>query len=295
MKKSQYTPRIYQDRRGQWRWTLLHQNGRKVATSGEGFARRCHAVQMVRRLFGPLLVLLALSACEASPPVPTSPSPAPAPPAATSRPLRPEVTPATARVTLTPDAGAAIVATLDDGGPVLSVPITVTGGGQLCAEADGYEPQCVRVVLPLEAGALPPPIVLVRKVPGCIGGLLLDPKAYVFSVLGVQEGQPAGDWEARFHASGLRPGPAAHVKPDFSVHYGISSQWGEAGHPKPRIFLPTSEPDDIGYYARPVDILNDLAGVPRECERSADRCRWEWRDREPVTTNAPAYAAARCP
>lgn len=109
-------------------------------------------------------VLMLLLGCEQTPPLPTEPSPAP-PPAATSRTLAVTVTPPEAAVVLEPDGGAAIAAV--EG--VLTVPLTVTGGGHLCASADGYVPQCARVTLPLEAGSLPPPIVLVAKprIDGC--------------------------------------------------------------------------------------------------------------------------------
>lgn len=119
-----------------------------------------------------LTALLALLGCQETPPLPTVPSPAPGPPPATSRVLRPTVTPAGASLVLSPDAGDAIIAV--DG--ALVVPLNVTGGGTLCATADGYEGQCVRVVLPLEGGALPPPIALVAIPPidGCARADLLD-------------------------------------------------------------------------------------------------------------------------
>jgi uncharacterized protein YegP (UPF0339 family) len=44
---------IYQDRREQWRWRLIANNGEKVASSGESFSTRSNAVraaQTVKRL-----------------------------------------------------------------------------------------------------------------------------------------------------------------------------------------------------------------------------------------------------
>ncbi|MGE4056631.1 MAG: YegP family protein [Vicinamibacterales bacterium] len=287
MKKSQYTPRIYQDRRGQWRWTLLHRNGRKVAASGEGFARRCHAVQMVRRLFGPLLVLALLVGCEAVPPAPTSPSPAPAPPTATTRSLRPQVTPADASVVLEPDAGSAVTAV--EG--VLSVPLAVTGGGRLCASAAGYYTQCVRVLLPLEAGALPPPIVLVRQVPGCDGRLLVDPAAYFFALINRKPGDTADDFVGVLLASGIPAGPFAGQRSDPTVHYGITQQRGGdgiSGRVAGRIWLPTDVPDEGGYYTRPVNVLFNRSGGGLE---------WGWQEwgNPPYTADAPPYAPRACP
>jgi uncharacterized protein YegP (UPF0339 family) len=38
---------IFQDRRLQWRWTLIARNGRIVADSGEGYASKAHAKRAV--------------------------------------------------------------------------------------------------------------------------------------------------------------------------------------------------------------------------------------------------------
>jgi uncharacterized protein YegP (UPF0339 family) len=35
----------------EWRWRALGSNGQIVATAGEGYKRRGHAVKMVKRLF----------------------------------------------------------------------------------------------------------------------------------------------------------------------------------------------------------------------------------------------------
>lgn len=53
--KPRYYHRVRKDRAGQWRWTLFARNGKKIACSGEGYARRGHAVAMALKLFGPLL------------------------------------------------------------------------------------------------------------------------------------------------------------------------------------------------------------------------------------------------
>lgn len=49
-----YVPLVFQDRKGEWRWSLRHPNGKLVATSGEGYKNRSHARRMAHRLF-PLL------------------------------------------------------------------------------------------------------------------------------------------------------------------------------------------------------------------------------------------------
>ena len=41
---------IYHDVRNEWRWYLASPNGNKIATSGEGYARRIDCVQAIARL-----------------------------------------------------------------------------------------------------------------------------------------------------------------------------------------------------------------------------------------------------
>ncbi len=50
---------IYQDRRRFWRWRLRAANGRIIADSGEGYARRSNARRAARRL----LNLIRSGAC----------------------------------------------------------------------------------------------------------------------------------------------------------------------------------------------------------------------------------------
>ena len=78
----------------------------------------------------------------------------------------------------------------------------------------------------------------------CQGGLLLNPKAYLFSLIGRSEGQSANDWYTVLSGSGLAGGPGPGVRPG-SANYGITQQFG-AGGPRGRLFLPTNTPDDLG-------------------------------------------------
>jgi len=41
---------IYQDVRSEWRWYLATPDGAKLATSGEGYARRGDCVRAIRRM-----------------------------------------------------------------------------------------------------------------------------------------------------------------------------------------------------------------------------------------------------
>ncbi len=112
----------------------------------------------------------------------------------------------------------------------------------------------------------------------CQGGLLLNPKAYFFSLIGRSEGQSANDWYTVLSGSGLAGGPGPGVRPG-SANYGITQQFG-AGGPRGRLFLPTNTPDDLGYYTRQVDIITDGAGGKV----------WTWSE-----SSTPPYGPRSCP
>jgi uncharacterized protein YegP (UPF0339 family) len=42
---------IYKDRKGEWRWTLVARNGKKLANRGEGYRRLAYCRQIAKRLF----------------------------------------------------------------------------------------------------------------------------------------------------------------------------------------------------------------------------------------------------
>ena len=48
MPTTPYTLRLFQDRKKDWRWSLIARNGKIVATSGEGYRRRidCDTIAM---------------------------------------------------------------------------------------------------------------------------------------------------------------------------------------------------------------------------------------------------------
>jgi hypothetical protein len=81
-------------------------------------------------------------------------------------------------------------------------------------------------------------------------------------------------------ASGIPEGLGPWQKPAPNAsHYGITQQSG-AGGPRGRLFLPTETPDDLGYFTRPVDILEDAGG---------GRLTWTWRE-----WSGPAYVPRAC-
>ncbi len=42
------TIKVYKDKAGEWRWRLVAANGKKVATSGEGYTRKRDAIRAAR-------------------------------------------------------------------------------------------------------------------------------------------------------------------------------------------------------------------------------------------------------
>ena len=97
-------------------------------------------------------------------------------------------------------------------------------------------------------------------VPGCINGLLLDPAAYFFHVIGRKPGDRARDWFEVMANSGIPNGPPPGVDPGPEF-YGMTQQSGAAG-PRGRIFLPAADSDALGYRVSAWDILeNSPAGL----------------------------------
>jgi uncharacterized protein YegP (UPF0339 family) len=45
-----YTLHVFEDKRGEWRWTIHHANGNKIATGGKGYSTRSNAIRAARRL-----------------------------------------------------------------------------------------------------------------------------------------------------------------------------------------------------------------------------------------------------
>jgi hypothetical protein len=115
--------------------------------------------------------------------------------------------------------------------------------------------------------------------PACQNGVLANPRAYFFSLIGRSEGQPAGDWASVLQRSGLPAGPVAgQTLPPNAPFYGITQQINSSGQVRGRIFLPTDVPDEHGYYIHQVDILSDASATS-----------WVWRP-----LGGPPYAPRPC-
>lgn len=96
---------------------------------------------------------------------------------------------------------------------------------------------------------------------------IAEARDYFFRVINREIGSPARDWEAVLSASGFPNGPGPMQRSDPKVRYGITQQIG-AGGVRGRLFLPTGEPDALGYYTRPFDVLDG----------TAPDLRWAWKD-----------------
>ena len=90
------------------------------------------------------------------------------------------------------------------------------------------------------------------RVSGCVNGVLADPRAYFFSLIGRTEGSPAPDWKAVLESlpgrgMGTNPKPG-EIQPQNAPHYGITVMIDAGGNARGRIWLPTDVPsvDDNG-------------------------------------------------
>lgn len=123
--------------------------------------------------------------------------------------------------------------------------------------------------------------IFAQPVPGCMNGVLDDPRAYFFALIGRAEGQPANDFAEVLRASGIPAGYGPGVVPGDNGFYGLTQQIGGGGRIAGRIFLPTAQPDELGYYSHPISPLRD-GPTPGSLV-------WEWRD-----LGGPPYAPRSC-
>ena len=103
--------------------------------------------------------------------------------------------------------------------------------------------------------------------PGVVDGVLMDPKAYFFWLIQRAENMPADDWAEVLTTSGIPEGYPPGVTPQPNLVYGLTQQIG-AGGVRGRLFLPTTTPDPLGYYAHPIDVLNG----------TDPNLTWAWKD-----------------
>jgi hypothetical protein len=90
---------------------------------------------------------------------------------------------------------------------------------------------------------------------------------YFYTLIGKQRGAPANDYEqvlmraypwqgqTLMIPAGVGPGI---TQPPYAPFFGLTQQF--SGVPKARVFLPTSTPDDLGYYTRCMQYVSDAPG-----------------------------------
>jgi hypothetical protein len=127
------------------------------------------------------------------------------------------------------------------------------------------------------------------QVSGCVNGVLADPRAYFFSLIGKTEGSPAPDWKAVLESlpgrgMGINPKPG-EVQPLNAPHYGITVMIDAGGNARGRIWLPTDVPavDDNGnrWFTHEFQVIAD-GPTPGSFV-------WAWQDK-----GGPPYAPRPC-
>lgn len=83
---------------------------------------------------------------------------------------------------------------------------------------------------------------------------------WFYAGIGRTIGSDASDWELVMTNCGLPPGYGPGVIPNAQMPYFAFTQQYSGG-PKGRIFLPTDRPDELGYYTRCIQYLDDAAGT----------------------------------
>lgn len=113
-------------------------------------------------------------------------------------------------------------------------------------------------------------------------GVLVDPQSYFWWLIQRSPGQSAQDWVQVLESSGIPEGYPPYVVPTDNGFYGLTQQIG-AGGVRGRLFLPTAEPDPLGFYSHPIDLLDNAFGG--DCSKEPRFCTWAWKDQ-----GGPAYA-----
>jgi len=85
-------------------------------------------------------------------------------------------------------------------------------------------------------------------------------------------GSSASDWEQVMTNCGLPPGYGPGVVPNALMPFFAFTQQFSGG-PKGRIFLPTDRPDELGYYTRCIQYLDDAAGTYSKAVSDAARAK----------------------
>lgn len=87
-----------------------------------------------------------------------------------------------------------------------------------------------------------------------------EARDWFYRGIGQSIGAPAANWESIMTNCGLPPGYGPGVVPNASMPYFAFTQQFSGG-PKGRIFLPSNTPDELGYYTRCIQYLDDAVGT----------------------------------
>jgi len=120
---------------------------------------------------------------------------------------------------------------------------------------------------------------------------------WFYQGIGQTPGAPADNWESIMTNCGLPPGFGPGIKPDASMPFFAFTQQF-SGAPKGRIFLPSDQPDENGYYTRCIQYLDDAPGTysakhdPKATFASATGLIWSWYLAGPNNPYVPVQGAS---
>jgi hypothetical protein len=110
---------------------------------------------------------------------------------------------------------------------------------------------------------------------------------YFYALIGRDYMAPADGWEAvmeaaypwQGHMLNIPPGVGPGVQqPADAPFFGLTQQY--SGGPKGRIFLPTDTPDELGYYTRCMQYLDDAVGTYEKSKKQVTSTSsgliWSW-------------------
>jgi hypothetical protein len=110
---------------------------------------------------------------------------------------------------------------------------------------------------------------------------------YFYTLIGRNYMAPADDWEAVMEASydwqghqlNIPPGVGPGIRqPPDAPFFGLTQQYSSG--PKGRIFLPTDSPDELGYYTRCLQYLDDAVGTYEKSKKQVTATStgliWSW-------------------
>jgi len=110
---------------------------------------------------------------------------------------------------------------------------------------------------------------------------------YFYTLIGRDYMAPADGWEAVMEASydwqghmlNIPPGVGPGIRqPPDAPFFGLTQQY--SGGPKGRIFLPTDVPDELGYYTRCLQYLDDAVGTYEKSKKQVGAQStgliWSW-------------------